>query len=127
MYWTRHDAKELRHDPSWHEVVCPDAAVDEFARDVEILGLVKNLCANSDHASGEAAKVLDLRVEGDAKPGYRSGVACKKNIAIVDCHGTKEDVLLDGDQGRLIESLILEFKTSKEQILLFRVSEAYMD
>jgi hypothetical protein len=106
--------EELRHDPSWHEVVRPDAAVDEFARDVEILGLVKDLCANGDHASGEAAKVLDLRVEGDTKPGYRSGVAREKNIAIVDCHWAKEDVLLDSGQGRLIESLILEFKTSKE-------------
>ena len=106
--------EELRHDPSWHEVVRPDAAVDEFARDVEILGLVKDLCTNGDHASGEASKVLNLRVEGDAKPGYRLDVACEKNIAIVDCHGTKEDVLLDGGQGRLIESLILEFKASKE-------------
>jgi hypothetical protein len=106
--------EELRHDPSWHEVVCPDAAIDEFARDVEIFGLIEDLCANGDHASGEAAKVLDLRVKGDAKPGYRLGVAREKNIAIVNCHGTKEDVLLDGGQGRLIESLILEFKTSKE-------------
>ena len=106
--------EELRHDPSWHEVVCPDAAIDEFVRDVEIFGLVEDLCANGDHASGEAAKVLDLRVEGNAKPGYCLGVAREKNIAIVDCHGTKEDVLLDGDQGCLIESLILEFKASKE-------------
>lgn len=106
--------EELRHDPSWHEAVCPDTAIDKFARDVEIFGLVEDLCANGDHTSGEAAKVLDLRVEGDAKPRYRSGVAREKNIAIVDCHGMKEDVLLDGGQGRLIESLILEFKTSKE-------------
>ena len=106
--------EELRHDPSWHEVVCPDATIDELARDVEIFRLVEGLCANCDHASSEAAKVLDLRVEGDAKSGYRSGVAREKNIAIVGCHGTKEDVLLDGDQGRLIESLILEFKTSKK-------------
>ena len=106
--------EELRHDPGWHEVVCPDAAIDEFARDVEVFGLIEDLCANGDHASSETAKVLDLRVKGGAQPRYRLGVAREKNIAIVDCHGTKEDVLLDGNEGRLIESLILEFKTSKE-------------
>ena len=89
--------EDLRHDPSWHEVVCPDAAVDKLARNVEILGHVKDLCANGDHAAGETAKVLDLRVEGDVKPRFRLGVAREKNIAVIDCHGTKEDVLLDGD------------------------------
>ena len=101
--------EDLWHDACRHEVVGPDAAVDEFAGDVEVRGFVEDFGAQGDHAPSEAGEVLDLRVEGDAYARYDLDAARKQNIVVADCHWAKEDVAFYGYQCGLIQSLVLEF------------------
>lgn len=78
--WT--DIEDLRHNPRGHDIVRPDAAIDQSARHGHFLGTIEDLRANTNCTAQVAFEMLCLVLD-DPIAEARARISCKQYVLAV--------------------------------------------
>ena len=112
--------QDLWHDPGRHNIICPNAPIDQLPRDSQIFGSVKHLGPYADSTSKVALEMFPLGLQ--VTPGRRPSnaeVPSKENISAVFGHRAEKQAALHRLHEGVVHSTVL-VRLPSQQHVLFR-------